>query len=292
MKIVSGPASRKLGENVSEILGVSTIPLEFKVFPDGESYVRYTEKIENEDIVLIQTTSPPQDTRLAQLLILLDAAKKLGAKKVIAVVPYLAYARQDKSFRSGEAVSAGTIVRLIEAAGADAFFTVNIHAPSILKNFSIPADDLSAITVLAQYFKEKGFEGAFSLSPDKGAVEIAAEAANVLRGGYGWLMKQRDRVTGAIAVKQIELEVQGRDAIVFDDIISTGGTTAAAVKMLKKQGAKRVFAACVHPLMIGKAERRILESGAEGIVGTDCVTSKFSQVSVAPVIARAVSRIE
>ncbi len=291
MRIVSGPASKELGDKVSEFLGVSAVPLEFKVFPDGESYVRYTEDIENEEIVLIQTTSPPQDTRLTQLLILLDAAKKLGAKRTIAVVPYLAYARQDKSFRSGEAVSAGTVAKLIEAAGADAFFTINVHAPSILKHFSIPAEDLSAITVLAQHFKKMGLEGAFALSPDKGAVEIAAEAAKVLRGGYGWLKKQRNRVTGAIAMKQTELNVHGRNAIVFDDIISTGGTTAAAVRMLKEQGAERVFAACVHPLMIGEAEKRILENGAEGIVGTDCVTSKFSQVSVTPVVAKAVSRI-
>ena len=106
------------------------------------------------------------------------------------------------------------------------------------------------------------------------------------------MRKQRDRITGEIEVKKTDLNVSGRNVVVFDDIISTGGTTAAAVRMLKKQGAERVFAACVHPLMIGEAEKRILESGAEGIVGTDCVTGKFSQVSVAPIIAKAVSRIE
>ncbi|UCD72971.1 MAG: ribose-phosphate diphosphokinase [Candidatus Bathyarchaeota archaeon] len=292
MKVVSGPASIELGEKVSENLGVHNIPLESKVFPDGESYLRYVEEIRDEEVVLVQTTSPPQDTRLVQLLLLIDAAKKLGAEKVTAVVPYLAYARQDKVFRSGEVVSAKAIARLIEAAGADVFFTVNIHAPSILDAFNIPAHNLSAITELAQYFKRIGLEDALSLAPDIGAVEIAAEADKVLGGGYGYLRKERDRVTGEIAMEDVKLNVEGRNAIVFDDIISTGGTTAAAVKILKNQGAKRVFAACVHPLMIGEAEKRILENGAEGIIGTDCVKNKFSQVSVAPVIASAVSRID
>ncbi len=291
LKIVSGPASIELGDKVSELLGVPSVPLEFKVFPDGEIYLRYTEEIRNEDLVLIQTTSPPQDSRLIQLLLLIDAAKKLGARKVLTVVPYMAYARQDKTFRPGEAVSVRTLVRLIEVAGTDLFFTVNIHAPSILSTFSIPAYNLSAISELAEYFKRIGLAGALSLAPDKGAVELAAEGDKVLKGGHGWLRKERDKVTGEIAVKHADLDIQGKNAIVFDDIISTGGTTAAAVKILKEQGANKVFAACVHPLMIGEAEKRIIDSGAEGIVGTDCVTGKFSQVSVAPVVAKAISRI-
>lgn len=292
MKVVSGPASTELGDKISDFLGVHNIPLESRVFPDGESYLRYTEEIRNEEIILVQTTGPPQDKTLIQLLFLIDAAKKLGAKKVTVIVPYLAYARQDKIFRSGEVVSAKIIARLIEAAGADIFFTVNVHAPSILDAFNIPAHNLSAITELAKYFKRTGLEDVLSLAPDIGAVEIAAEADRVLGGGYGSLRKERDRVSGEIAMEDTDLDVKGRNAVVFDDIISTGGTTAAAVKILKDQGAERVFAACVHPLMIGEAEKRILDNGAEGIVGTDCVTNKFSQVSVAPVIARAVSRID
>lgn len=291
LKVVPGPASMELGVKVSELLGVSSVPLEFKVFPDGEVYLRYTEEIKNEDVVLIQTTSPPQDSRLIQLLLLIDAAKKLGARKVLTVVPYMAYARQDKIFRLGEAVSARTVVRLIELAGTDVFFTVNIHSTSILSTFNIPAYNLSAISELAEYFKKIGLTGALSMSPDKGAVEIAAEADKILRGGHGWLRKERDKVTGEIAMEHTELDVQGKNVIVFDDIISTGGTTAAAVRILKEQGAERIFAACAHPLMIGEAEKKILDNGAEGIIGTDCVTSKFSQVSVAPVVAKAISRI-
>ena len=291
LKIISGPASTELGVKVSELLGVSSVPLEFKIFPDGEIYLRYAGEIKNEDVVIIQTTSPPQDSNLIQLLLLIDAAKKLDARKVLTVVPYMAYARQDKIFRPGEAVSARTLVRLIELSGTDVFFTVNIHAPSILSTFRIPAYNLSAINELAEYFKRIGLSGALSLSPDKGAVEIAVEADKILRGGYGWLRKERDRVTGEIAMEHTELDIQGKNVIVFDDMISTGGTTAAAVKILKEQGAERVFAACVHPLMIGEAEKRIIDNGAEGIVGTDCVTNKFSRVSVAPVVAKAISRI-
>jgi ribose-phosphate pyrophosphokinase len=225
-----------------------------------------------------------------QLLLMLDAAKDLGAKKVTAVVPYLAFARQDKRFLQGEVVSAETLVKLIESCGTDIFITVNIHAENILKHFSIPTQNLSAITLLAKHFKSSGLDGAFSLSPDKGAIELAEEADRVLGGGCGWLRKERDRYTGEIQVEEKSLNVEGRDVIVFDDIISTGGTIARAVKMLKSQGARRVYTACAHPLLIGEATKKIDESGAEEIVGTDSISSSARTVSLAPLIAEALAR--
>ena len=286
MKIVLGPSSIELGRKIAETLGLETVSVAYKKFPDGESYIRFEGEVAGEEVAIIQSTGPPQDTNLIQLLILIDAAKDLGAKSVIAAVPYLAYARQDKRFLPGEAISIQTVGKLLKAAGLDELWTVNVHEEKILEKFSFPAKSVSAIGLLAEYFKSKGFEGAFALAPDEGAAEFAVEAAKILGGEYGWLHKERDLYTGEVKTEEKKLEVYGKDVVIFDDIISTGGTVANAVKILKKQGARRVFAACVHPLMIGNAKEKILQSGAEGIVGTDSVPSDVTVVSLAPLLAK------
>ena len=289
MKIIPGPSSTELGRKIAEILGVETVSVAHKKFPDGESYIRLEEEVKGEEIVIVQSTGPPQDTNLIQLFILADAAKDLGAKRIIAIVPYLAYARQDKRFLPGEAISIQTIGKLLKTSGIDELITVNVHERKVLEKFEIPAKSISAIGLLADYFKSKGLERAFALAPDEGAAEFAIEASKVLGGDYGWLHKERDRYTGEVRTEEKNLDVSGKDAIIFDDIISTGGTTANAVKILRKQGARRVFAACVHPLMIGNAKERILQAGAEEIVGTDSVPSNVTIVSLAPLLAKALA---
>ena len=290
MIVIPGPASQDLGRKVADMLKSKIVSVIFKTFPDGESYLRLEGNIKDEEVVIVQTTGPPQDMHIMHLFLMVDAAKNLGAERVIAVVPYLAYARQDKRFLPGEAISIETFIKLIEALGTDRFLTVNIHEEDVLKKFSIPAENLSAMTLLAEYFKNRGLVGAFSLAPDRGALDLAEEADKVLGGGCGWLRKERDRLTGEIRVEEKRFDVGGRDVIIFDDIISTGGTVAAAVKMLKEQGARRVYAACAHPLLVGEAQRKIMQSGPEEIVGTDCVSSPVSMVSVAPLIAKALAK--
>ena len=290
MIIIPGPASTSLGNNIAKIMNVQTVEVITKSFPDGEYALRFDNDIIDKDVVVVQTTGPPQDTNVMQLLLILDAARDLGAKTVTAVVPYFAFARQDKRFLQSEAVSALTLVKLIESCGVDKFITVNIHSEDILAKFKIPTMNLSAITLLAEHLKNIGLNGAFSLSPDKGAVELAKEADDVLGGGYGWLQKKRDRYTGEIQMKEKNLNVNGKDVIVFDDIISTGGTIARAIKMLKSQKAKRVYAACAHPLLIGEAKTKILTSGAEDLIGTDSLFSSVSSISLAPLIAKALLR--
>jgi ribose-phosphate pyrophosphokinase len=289
--VVSGPASRSLGLKVAELLKANIVLVNLKAFPDGEYCLRYDGNLKGEKVVVVQSTGPPQDTNIMQLLMMIDTAKDLGAEKVIAVVPYLAFGRQDKRFLPGEAVSVKTIVKLIEACGTDQFLTINIHSKDILRRFSIPTENLSAITLLAEHFKNRGLDRAFSLSPDKGAIGLAEEANQVLGGDYGWLRKERNRFTGKIQMEEKSFNVDGKDVIVFDDIISTGGTIAKAVKMLKTQGARRVYAACVHPLLIDEAEKKITESGIEEIVGTDSVLSSVNTVSLAPLIAKAIARM-
>jgi ribose-phosphate pyrophosphokinase len=289
--VVPGPASQNLGKKIARLLNASIVSVNLKDFPDGEYSLRFDSDLSDEEVIVVQSSGPPQDANILQLLMMIDAAKDLGAEKVTAVVPYMAFARQDKRFLPGEAVSVTTIVKTIEACGADRFLTVNIHSKDILKRFIIPTENLSAITLLAEHFKNRGFDDAFSLSPDKGAIGLAEEANQVLGGGCGWLSKERDRFTGEIQMENKSFDVKDRDVIVFDDIISTGGTIAKAVKMLKIQGARRVYAACVHPLLIGDARKKILETGAEEIVGTDSIPSSVRTVSLAPVIAEALSRM-
>jgi ribose-phosphate pyrophosphokinase len=215
-----------------------------------------------------------------------DAAKRGGAVKVTAVVPYLAYARQDKMFLAGEGVSVETVARMLKAAGVDELLTVNIHSEHVLDQFPFPAKTVSAIPLLAEHFVQKGFKGAFALSPDKGAMYIAKQAQAVLGGEAGHLEKQRDRYNGQTKQAAEGLNVKGKTVVIFDDIISTGGTIVGAAKILLEQGVKNVFCACVHGLLIGDAEKRILDAGVEEIVGTDSVPSSMSKVSLATLISQ------
>jgi ribose-phosphate pyrophosphokinase len=286
MKIVLGPASKELGKSIAELTGLEPVQVAHKTFPDGEAYVRLESPVQGDHVVIVQTTSPPQDSRLIQLAFMADAAKRNGASKVTAVVPYLAYARQDKIFLQGEGISIETLARMLGTAGVDALITVNVHAESVLSKFSFPAKTLSAIPLLAEYFVTKGCKKAFALAPDKGAVYIAQQAQGVLGGEAGHLEKQRDRYTGQTTQKGKDFNVKGQTVIIFDDIISTGGTIVGAAKILRELGAARVFAACVHPLLIGDAEKRILDAGVEEVVGTDSVPSHVSKVSLASLISR------
>ncbi len=256
------------------------------MLPDGESYVRLEGSVRNEDVVIVQTMSPPQDTRLVQLALISDAARRYGAEQITAVVPYLAYARQDKVFLKGETVSILTVARMLRAAGIKRLITVNVHSEKVLSDFPFPARTVSAVPLLAEYFKRKGFDKAFALAPDKGALWLAEEAQQVLVGGCSYLEKHRDLHTGQIATKRKDLDVKGKTVIIFDDIISTGGTVVAAAEILKKLEAEKIFVACAHPLLIGNAEERILNSGVDEIVGTDSVPSHVSNVSLAPLLSK------
>ena len=291
MKVVLGPASRELGEKVAELAGLEKVSVVSKVFPDGESYVRLDGSVQNEHVVIVHTTSKPQDTSLMQLAFMANAAKRNGAKKVTAVVPYLAYARQDKIFLEGENVSIETVAAMLKTAGIDQLITVNIHAETALSKFPFPTKNLSAIPLLAEYFVKKGNKKAFALAPDKGALYIAQQAQQVLRGEAGSLEKTRDRHTGQTTHTCMHLNVKGQTVIIFDDIISTGGTIVGAAQILKEQGASHVYTSCVHGLLIDDAEKRILDAGVEEIVATDSVPGKNSKVSLAPLISEALKAL-
>ncbi len=180
MKIILGPASNKLAESIAELTGLEKVHVASKTFPDGEDYVRLDGNVQGEHAVIVQTTSPPQDSRLIQLAFMADAAKRNGAQKVTAVVPYLAYARQDKIFLPGEGVGIETVARMLGTVGVDALISFNVHQAGALGQFSFPAKSLTAIPLLAEYFVQRGFAKASAFAPDKGAMYMAEEATQIL----------------------------------------------------------------------------------------------------------------
>ena len=292
MKVIPGPASRELGEKLAKHLNAEAVPVFIKTFPDGESYIRFEKQnLKNEDVIIVQTTSPPHDQRLIQLMLMADNAQDMEAKTITAVVPYFAYSRQDKRFLPGEAFSIKTIVKMLENCGVNRIITVNAHNPTVLKNLNIPILDLSAIPFLAEHFRtNKLVQNPLSLSMGKKALSVAQEADAVLHGGFDYVASKRDVVTGNVTLEDKSLSVKNRDVIIFDDIISSGGTMAKAIKLVKDKGAKKVYAACVHPLLMGDSQKRIIKNGAEEIIGTDAVQSPVSKVSIAPLLGKVLTQ--
>lgn len=290
MIVLPGPASQELANRLAVELRTRLIPVFFKKFPDGESYIRIEGDVKDEDVVVVQTTSPPQDERMMQLFLITSAARDQGAQRITAVVPYFGYSRQDKVFLKGEAFSAKTIVELLKTCGVTQIVTLDAHNPSTLSSFNVPVNDLSAIPLLARYFKDLGFANAVSLSMGKKGAGTAEEAAKTLLGGYDYVSTRRNRYTGEVTIEEKPLEVRGKVVIFFDDIISSGGTMIKAVAYAKKQGALKVYVACVHPLLMANAKEKIIESGADEVVGTDSVPSQVSVVSIASLIAEALTQ--
>ncbi len=291
--IVGGPAANGVDEKLAEITRYRLVKIVHKVFPDGESYVRYPVPVEGEDVVIVQSLYAPQDKHFLELLLMIDAALDLGAERVIAVVPYLAYSRQDRMFLEGEAVSVRTILKTLRNLGTYAFITVDIHKEYSLKHFGERAYNVTAMEEIAKHIKKQfpDLENPLVLSPDKGAIIHASRVAKVLNSEYDYLEKERDRVTGEIRVKPKELSVNGRDVIIVDDIISTGGTIALAATSVLKQGARRVIVGCTHPLLIGNAREKLRKAGVNYLVATDTIPSEYSKVTVAPVIAKLLKKI-
>jgi len=295
--VLPGPASRELGELIAKGLGTVPRPVDHRVFPDGESYIKIYPDLKDETVVIVQTTAPSQDQRLIQLFMMVRTAKELGAARVICVVPCLAYSRQDKKFMEGEVYSLDLVIKMLSDLGVDDLIVADVHSKASLDRvnaeYTIRVHNISGTPLLAEYLKENGFDGAYSLSPDKGAIHLAQAADVVLGGGYGFFEKVRDLRTGEIEMKVKDLEVSGRKAVVFDDIISSGGTMARAIEGLKSQGAEKVAAACTHALFMGEAGDRIREAGADIVVFTDSVETSTEGVTItiAPLVVRELNKL-
>ncbi|WXG40853.1 MAG: ribose-phosphate diphosphokinase [Candidatus Freyarchaeum deiterrae] len=286
--VIPGPSSQLLGLRLARCLKSSVVPIEFKTFPDGERYIRIKEEPKNGHAVVVQSTIPPDPNQcIIELCFILETLKEIGLEKITAVIPYFAYARQDKKFLPGEAVSGKIICDIIQNAGADEVITVDIHSKRILENFKIPIRDVSAVPLLGEYLNNFKLTNPLIISPDEGAIERARTLAVFMDAEYVTFTKSRDKHTGEIEILIKEIDVANRDVVIIDDIISTGGTMASAVEIAKSQGAARVYAACTHAVLVGDSRFKILNAGANEIIGTDTVPSDVSFVSAAPIIAEA-----
>lgn len=278
---------------VARNLGVGVSKAEIKRFPDGEKYLRIDEDVVGHDVVIVQSIHHQPDELLFEYFLMCDTVRDLGAKRVIAVFPYFAYARQDSRFNAGEAVSFRTVAKLLEDVGTSELFSVDMHQHRIERAselFKIPVHNLTAVPLLAEFVKTRlTLEKLVVVGPDEESEQWASTAASILGADYDVLTKKRlgaDKVE--IATKS--LGVGGRDVLLVDDIISTGGTIVEAIRILKNEEARRVIVACTHAILAQDALSKIYESGAEVVVGTDTVPSPVSYVSVAALIADSIAR--
>jgi ribose-phosphate pyrophosphokinase len=278
--VLAGPASRDLGRAVAAKLGLGLLKAEFKVFPDGETKFTVDDKVSGKSIFIVQSTHPPVDQHLFQLLLASHHLSQEGAR-VTAVVPYLGYARQDKVFLPGEGVTLGMVGHLMRSAGVRRLATVDIHSAEGLSLFSFPTYSVSAIPALVGYIKENvGLRNPVIISPDLGASKRTEAFSQLYGAKFLQLAKTRDKRTGDVSIKEANWDVKGKDVLILDDIISTGGTARVAAEAVLKQGAKRAIAACVHGLFVGDALKNLEKAGVKTVVCTNTVPGKFSKVDV------------
>jgi ribose-phosphate pyrophosphokinase len=282
MIIIPGSNSQDLAFRVAKATNSKLARVESKRFPDGEIYVRVHDDVKDEDVVIIQTQNSQNDG-IIETILLCDALRDEGANSITVVAPYLSYARQDKKFNKGEPISIRALAKIYSDI-CDKLITINPHETHIERFFKIPFIYGDAVPKLAEYVKDK-LNNPIALAPDKGAIEFAKTAAEILNCEYDYLEKTRISPT-EIQIAPKNLDAEGKDVLIVDDIISTGGTMATAIKLLKEQGAKKTIAACVHPVLIGDALNKLYTGGADEVVGTDTFLSEVSKVSVDDVIAK------
>jgi len=279
--IIGGPSSQLLAGRVAAILNQELAMCDIGAFPDGEAYARIISEMPGK-VTIIQST--PTDRDIIYLLQLLDAC---GDREISLVIPYFGYARQDKVFLPGEPLTARAIARVLNPfLGKGRVFMINIHSHSILSHFTCPARNLDATPLLADEVARLDLEDPVLISPDKGAVAMAQAASQRLGAECDYL--EKTRLSGTeVRMAPKKMDVRGRDVVILDDMIATGGTMATAVSMLRQLGAKRVYLAAVHPVLTGSALLRLYRSGVEAMQATDTLDRGISVVSVAPLIAQA-----
>lgn len=257
---------------------------ELRVFADGESKLRFPKA--SGICVVVQSTYPPVDTHILQALMLARKCIDDGAEEVCAVVPYLAYARQDRPFLEGEFATISLIAKLFEAAGVRSVITVDMHSQLGMSHFSsVGIQNVSSIPLLAEYAKTMNLHDPIAVSPDLGGTERVMTFADQLKFETLILKKSRNRSSGEVTIEDPNLEIKGRDAVLVDDMISSGASIAAAGRVLRRQGANRVYAMCAHAIMLGNASENIVRAGIDDIIATNSVPNKHAKIDLSHSIA-------
>ncbi len=286
--VVGGSASGEIGPNLARALKAEYFRIEKKDFPDGEFVVKVPFDARGKDVVIVQSTYAPQDRHIMELIFIADALKDMHAKSITAVVPYLAYMRQDKRFLNGQVVSAHMIMRLLNASGIGRLVTVQPHKEKPLRLFRGRADSIMPIETLMGRVS-RDLSDPYVLAPDIGGLELAKKAARILGCGYTHLDKERDRITGIPRIKNKPHErFDGKQVVIVDDMISTGTTIMLASKFAYSRGATEVVTAAVHLVMADGARHKLLQAGVTRVYGTNTIPAKNSViVDVSGEIARA-----
>ncbi len=284
MIVIGGSNSRKLAESVSKKLGSGLGLVDSRRFPDGEFYIRILSDVKGKDCVLIKTTD--SNDAIVELLLLLDLLRDLNVKTIHTVLPYLGYSRQDKRFNEGEALSAKTILKLIDRF-SDSISTINCHFldhEGVFKFEGVGVRNLDAFPLVATYFKNRLVDPVL-ISPDKGALEYARKASMIIGCEFDYLEKIRIS-DNRVEIRTKKLDVSGKDVIILDDMISTGTTIIEAARVIKAQGAKAVHAGCIHGVFSKGMQQ--FDGVLDGLVCADTIQTEVSRVSVADLISKAI----
>jgi len=297
LKVFSGSANQPLAHEICDNLGVPLGKVKLKRFSDGEVAFQILENVRGQDVFLVQPTCTPVAESLMELLVMIDAFKRASAQRITAVVPYYGYARQDRKDKPRVPISSKLVADLISAAGAHRILTMDLHADQIQGFFNIPVDHLYATPVLIECLKSMNLDHLTVVSPDSGGVERARFYAKYLKANLAIIDKRRVADNEA-EVMNIVGDVDGRDVIIVDDLIDTGGTIVNATKEMRKKGARRLFAAATHGILSGPAIQRLEESEFEKVIITNTIPlgdekrlSKIQVLSVAPLLSEAIKSI-
>ena len=285
--VIGGNASKDLAKRIARRLKAKYVDVDTRTFPDGESKITFRHNLKKSVVLIVQSTYPPVDTNLLQILSIISEVKKISSK-IYAIMPYMGYARQDRQFLNGEIATMSVVAKMLQAAGAKKAIVVDIHSKTALRHFKIPTENVSAIPELAKYLKKLKLKNPIIVSPDTGGSLRAKKFADILKSDFITLKKSRNRKTGKVSIQSTKADVNGKDLIIVDDIISTGGSIVKATQFLKKQKCKRVFVVCTHGLLVGDAEKNIKKAGVTQIISTNTIPRSISKVDVSGVIAQAV----
>ena len=297
LKVFTLNSNPKLAEEIVKHIGLDMGQCTVSRFSDGEIQINIDESIRGCDVYVIQSTSDPVNQHIMELLIMIDALKRASAKTINVVMPYYGYARQDRKARAREPITAKLVADLLQTAGATRLITLDLHAPQIQGFFDIPIDHLVGVPILSDYFETKGFEDPIIVSPDHGGVTRARKMADRLKAPIAIIDKRRPKPNVA-EVMNIVGNIEGKTAILIDDIIDTAGTITLAANALVENGAKEVYACCTHPVLSGPAMERIENSSIKELVVTNTIQlpeekkiDKLTELSVAPLIGEAIVRV-
>ena len=295
LKLIAGNANPKLAEEIAKKMGIELSPATIGRFSDGEIQVKIADSVRGADCYVIQPTCAPVNENIMELLVIADALKRASARRITAVIPYYGYARQDRKAEPRVPITSKLVANLITASGIDRVLTVDLHARQIQGFFDIPVDHLYARPVLFQYFKDLNLDNPIVVSPDAGGVERARAFAKFLNADLAIVDKRRPRPNEA-AIMNIIGDVKGRNAIILDDMIDTGGTLTKVADAIKNAGAIKVYAAASHGVLSGQAIEKIQKSSLEEVVITnsiihDAELPKIKVLSIASLLAEAITKI-